>query len=196
MNASSKHLVNRSWKAIYLLNSTFKQIDLKTMTRLKFFDRLIAPILKYNSEVWESMMHVPPHKTNDRNFWEKVESLPFEKMHLRYMKIILNTHSKTTNAAVKGELGWHPIGIYIVKNMLKFWDRICDEQYIGRSPRRGFTHHAFMLHCTFSPHLLSQHGVRRAAQGEGVLVGGFANIRPRNFIQLLVRYAMCWECQF
>ena len=25
---------------------------------------------------------------NDMNFWEKIESLPFEKMHLRYMKII------------------------------------------------------------------------------------------------------------
>ena len=129
MNASSKHLVNRSWKAIYLLNSTFKQIDLKTTTRLKFFDSMVAPILKNNNEVWGSIMYVSPLNMNDMNFWEKIESLPFEKMHLRYMKIILGTHSKSTNAAVRGELGRYPIGIYIVKNMLKFWNHICDEQY-------------------------------------------------------------------
>ena len=69
---------------------------------------------------------------------------------------------------------------------------------IGRSPRRRFPDHAFMPHCTFSPHLLAQQGVRRAPEGEGVLTGGiwcnFANIGPRNSIQLLIRYAMCWKC--
>ena len=29
---------------------------------------------------------------------------------------------------------------------------------IGRSPRRRFLDHAFMPHCTFSPHLLAQQG--------------------------------------
>ena len=71
---------------------------------------------------------------------------------------------------------------------------------IGRSPRQVFLDHAFMLHCTFFPHLLAQWGVRRAPQVEGVLIGGiscnFADIGPRNSIQLLIRYAMCWECQF
>ena len=43
---------------------------------------------------------------------------------------------------------------------------------IGRSPRRRFPDHAFMPHCTFSPHLLAQQGVRRAPEGEGVLAGG------------------------
>ena len=74
---------------------------------------MVAPIFKYNSEVWGSMMHVSPHQMNDRNFWENVESLPFEKLHWRYMKIILGTHSKATNVAVRGALGWYAIGIYI-----------------------------------------------------------------------------------
>ena len=41
--------------------------------------------------------------------------------------------------------------------------------FIGRSPWRGFAHHAFMLllHCTFSPHFLAQQGVRRVAQWGG-----------------------------
>jgi len=90
MNASSKNLVNRSWKAIYLLNSTFKQIDIKTKTRLKFFDSMVAPILKYNCEVWGSLKSLKKdicmyseRKMSEKGFWEKVDSLPFEKLHLR-----------------------------------------------------------------------------------------------------------------
>ena len=71
---------------------------------------------------------------------------------------------------------------------------------IGRSPRRRFPDHAFMPHCTFFPHLLAQQAVRRAPEGEGALAGGiwcnFANIGPRNSIQLLIWYAMCWKCQY
>ena len=66
--------------------------------------------------------------------------------------------------------------------------------------KRRFSDHAFMPHCTFSPHLLAQQGVRRAPEGEGALAGGilcsFANIGPRNSILLLIRYAMCWKCQY
>ena len=32
--------------------------------------------------------------------------------------------------------------------------------YIGRSPRQGLRHHAFMLHCTILPQPLAQQGVR------------------------------------
>ena len=39
--------------------------------------------------------------------------------------------------------------------------------HIGRSLRRGFLDHVFMLHYTFFPHLLAQRGVRRAPQREG-----------------------------
>ena len=49
---------------------------------------------------------------------------------------------------------------------------LCNTINIGRSPRRSFADHAFMLLCIFSPHLLAQQGLRRAPQGEGALVGG------------------------
>ena len=59
-----------------------------------------------------------------------MESLPFEMLHVCYMKIIMGVHSKATNAAVRGELGRYPIGICIVKNMLKYWDHhLEDDEY-------------------------------------------------------------------
>ena len=58
-----------------------------------------------------------------------MESLPFEILHIRYMKMIMGVHSKATNAAVRVELGRYPIGICIVKNMLKYWDHLEDDKY-------------------------------------------------------------------
>ena len=36
---------------------------------------------------------LPKNKVNRDEFWKKVDTLPFEKLHLRYMKIILGVHS-------------------------------------------------------------------------------------------------------
>ena len=129
MTNSSKNLCKRSWKAIYMLNASLKNINVKPSTRLSLFDRLVCPILHYNSEVWGTIMNLPENKRNEINFWKKMESLPFEMLHIRYMKIIMGVHSKATNAAVRGELGRYPIGICIVKNMLKYWDHLEDDKY-------------------------------------------------------------------
>ena len=46
---------------------------------------------------------------------------------------------------------------------------------MGRSPRRGFLEHTFMLHCTILPPTPGPAGVRRAPLAQiaaGVLVGG------------------------
>ena len=46
-------------------------------------------------------------------------------------------------------------------------------EYIRRSPLRRFLDHAFMLHCTFSPHLLAQQGVRQVPEGRGRSLAAF-----------------------
>ena len=64
----------------------------------------------------------------------------------------------------------------VTQKMFPFDDVIMKiNQYIfviGRSPQQGFLDHAFMLHCTFFPHLLAQRGVRRTPQGKGAFVAG------------------------
>ena len=43
----------------------------------------------------------------------------------------------------------------------------------GRSPRRRFPDHAFMLHCTFFPHLLAQQGSVAHLKGRGRSLAAF-----------------------
>ena len=129
MTNCSKNLCNRSWKAIFMLNASLKHLNGTTRTRLLLFDKLVKPILNYDCEVWENILQLPKNKVNKDEFWKKVDTLPFEKLHLRYMKIILGVHSKATNAAVRGELGRYPLALCIVKSMMGFWDHIENEEY-------------------------------------------------------------------
>ena len=62
----------------------------------------------------------------------------------------------------------------MMKLNISYWllSFLVDLSLIGRSPWQRFPDHAFMPHCTFSPHLLAQQGVRRAPEVEGALTGG------------------------
>ena len=120
MTNCSKNLCNRSWKAIFMLNASLKHSNGTTRTRLLLFDKLVKPILNYNCEIWGNILQLCKNKINRDEFWKKVDTLPFEILHLRYMKIILGIHSKATNAAVRGKLGRYPLALSIVKSMMGF----------------------------------------------------------------------------
>ena len=129
MMESTKNLCTRSWKAIFMINSSLKHISVKAKTRLLLFDRLVSPVLCYNSEVWGNILHLPKNKVDENYFWKRAETLPPENLQLRYLKIILGVHSKATNAAVRGEVGRYPLAIKIVQSMLRFWKHIDDVSY-------------------------------------------------------------------
>ena len=131
LTQSAKNLCARSWKAIFKMNSTLKNINVKTKTRLHLFDHLVRPIACYGSEVWGSSMYLPANKLSLSSFWEKAEKLPTEQLHLRYLKISLGVHSKATNSAVKGEVGRFPLILHIAKSMLKYWSHMTDPNYVN-----------------------------------------------------------------
>lgn len=93
-----------------ILHSFFglrKYIDINTLTphlASKLFDTMIAPILTYNSEVWGAYVK------SDFNRWD---SSPIEKAHLRFCKSYLATNKKASNIACRAELGRYPLKISI-----------------------------------------------------------------------------------
>ena len=117
--------------AIFKINSTLKNINVKTKTRLHLFDHLVRPIACYGSEVWGSSMYLPANKLNLSSFWEKAEKLPIEQLHLRYLKMCLGVDSKAINSAVKGEVGRFPLILHIAKSMLKYWSHMTDPNYVN-----------------------------------------------------------------
>ena len=55
--------------------------QLNPKSAIKIFDRIISPILLYNSEVWGAYVK------SDFNNWD---TLPIEKVHLRFCKLYLD----------------------------------------------------------------------------------------------------------
>ena len=116
LNHAADHLYNQSLKALFsinskILNSSNLNIDLK----IKLFDALIRPICTYGSEIWISDFNIKE---------SNIDVLPFEKIQNKFCKHILNVNRKSSNLAVKCELGRKPVINFITYLALKYYNRL------------------------------------------------------------------------
>ena len=88
---------------------------------LNLFDKMVVPIILYNSEIWGAYLF-----RNKQILYENNEFLfdlknILEDLHIKFMKVVLGVHSKTCNLAVRSELGRLPLHIKIFSSILKYW---------------------------------------------------------------------------
>ena len=69
--------------------------------------KIVLPILIYGAEIWGTKY-----------------AGPIEAVHIKYCKYSLRVSSSTSNAAVMGELGRHPLHIHYFCRCVKFWFNI------------------------------------------------------------------------
>ena len=125
MTAATENLCTRGWKAMFKMKSAFKDIVVTPVTKLKFFDILVKPIVCYASEVWGGSANFWKCKTIE-DFWKTASQFPVENFHKKFCKNLLGVHPKACNNAVMGELGRYPMFLYIIKAMLRFYKHIVD----------------------------------------------------------------------
>ena len=113
---AQKHLVEQARKAMYALIHKTKGLCLPIDIQLKLFDILVVPILLYSSEIW--------------GFHCNKE---IEKLHLYYLKLILDVRSNTPNYMVYGETGRFPLDILIKQRMLCFWSNLLSQSKLSSS---------------------------------------------------------------
>ena len=87
------------------------------------FNTLILPIISYGCEVWSPYLL---KNLNDNNFVKLCNNQPGEILHLKTCKLILGVHRKSSNHAVRGELGSHPILIFMLTLAIKYWWKLND----------------------------------------------------------------------
>ena len=79
---------------------------------LNLFDKLIRPILLYGSEIWGCNTHKC-----------------IEMVHIKFLKYVLGLPLNASNAAVLGECGRYPIGIFAELRAVKYWLKVsCMEE--------------------------------------------------------------------
>ena len=62
---------------------------------------------------------------NETNFYQVCDRTPIEKVHTKFCRYILGVQRKSTNAAIRGELGQRPILTDLLSHSIKYWIEIC-----------------------------------------------------------------------
>ena len=112
-----KGIKEQATKAMFLLKSRIRNLDLPIDCQLKLFDQTILPILLYGSEVWG---------------FENCSVI--ESIHLKFLRSILNVKSSTPLYMIYGELGRYPLSIHVKYRMVKFWFKILN----GKNSKLSF----------------------------------------------------------
>jgi hypothetical protein len=94
-------------RAMYALLNKCTKLCLPIDIQLQLFDSMIKPILLYGSEIWG---------------FQNIDEL--EKVHLKFMKIILRLNKSTPTCMVYGELGTYPLKVSIYSRIVSFWGRL------------------------------------------------------------------------
>ena len=94
-------------KAIFaLLSSINKTKNASPKLLLNLFDKMVVPIILYNSEIWGAYLFRNKQILCENNEFLFDLKKILEDLHIKFMKVVLGVHSKTCNLAVRSELGY------------------------------------------------------------------------------------------
>ena len=127
-NGSFKgNLVNLNKKAFGAMFSLLKCINKHYAGNIKIllnlFDRMIVPILLYNSEVWGGII-LPKNLKQLDYLNENNINNTVEKLQNRFLKYILGVNVKSTNWAVRSETGRIPLTLKVYEAIIKYYQHI------------------------------------------------------------------------
>ena len=104
---AKKNLFDKANRAMFSVISHCRKLDLPFDTCLELFDHMVLPILTYSAEIWG------------------YEDLSLaEKLHLRFLKIMLKLSKYTSSVAVYGETGRCPLNIAVSVKMVGYWNKL------------------------------------------------------------------------
>ena len=112
-------LKNRATRACFKLKRNLSDC-FNPLVALKLFKQVIKPICLYGCEVWGRI-------DSRQNIFKIFENLPAENLFKSFGRFVLGVHRKSSNVALRGELGILPLYIDILLAMLKYLDRL--QQY-------------------------------------------------------------------
>ena len=114
-------LKTKASKALFSLSSAISNSDVVDIDiLLKLFDSLIKPIVTYGSEVWLPNQYGKIIKST----MQKIDTIPFEKLHNMFCKRTLGVYKSTSNILAKLELGRLPLLYPTAIQVLKYWSHI------------------------------------------------------------------------
>ena len=116
---AQKNLYNRALRAMFALLRKIRKLCLPVDIQIELFDKTIAPILLYGSEIW----------------YPEICDL-IDKLQLRFYKLILKLNRSTPTYMIYGELGQFPLSLQAKCRMLNFWFKLAYHNQYSRNRYR------------------------------------------------------------
>jgi len=106
-NIAQKHLYDKASKAMFSLIRKSRKLLLPIDLQIDLFDKIVAPIVLYGSEIWGyTSVHL------------------CDKLQLRFYKLLMNARKGTPTSMILGEFGKFPLNLEVKIRTLCFWYRL------------------------------------------------------------------------
>jgi exonuclease III len=127
---AQEELYNKGTKAYFKLSKILTSERCSLSTYFSVFDSTVKPILLYGSEIWGTFNTQLQRIKNSKEFKIEtgLEKVKAEVLNMRACRYVLGVHKKTSEIAVRGELGRYPLYVDIVCNMLKYFHRVQNDK--------------------------------------------------------------------
>ena len=111
------NLAEKALKAMFPLSSVIADFHIPCTKAVQLFNSLIKPIALYNSENWASLTPPPPPpphqisaiQQNKTSLFSYITGTEISKVHLKFVKYILDVKRNCSNVAALGEMGELPL---------------------------------------------------------------------------------------
>ena len=114
LSSTYDFLADKGRKAMFsMIKSTRSIGELSIKTLLFLFERVVAPILTYGSDIW-GMKH------------NSIQVI--DRVYQHFMKYLLGVKATTSNVIVYGECGRIPLSNILVRNVMCYFNRLANMQ--------------------------------------------------------------------
>jgi hypothetical protein len=127
-----KHASNRGNAAIAAIHKRVHQLGLKpnAAVMLRLFQAVVMPNLTFGCEVWGPwILHSKP-VAQGQEWWQSftahVTSNLIEQVRLSFARTLLALKSSTPVWTLFRELGWYPVQIFVVQQLIRFMNKLWD----------------------------------------------------------------------
>ena len=110
-NKSSKQLHDKGTRTMFAMLKQANVLNLDNELKLQLFESMVLPVAMYGCEVWGCY-----------------DLSVFEKLQLKFLKILLKLKTSTPSVMVYGECGKVPLAIKIKVRMISYWTRLISMQ--------------------------------------------------------------------
>ena len=124
MNEAKASMIEKGRQCMFSLFNKVINYNIDFDTAMHIFDRAAIPVMTYGSELWNLPLLNSRRLRNEENPYrieEYYRDSPLERIHYKYLKVVLGVGKYVSTEAVLWESGRYPLFSKCFKQAINFW---------------------------------------------------------------------------